>query len=48
MTANVENTALYLLELLDLGLLKHGEDIGASLLSSPLSLIGGLLTRLRK
>lgn len=28
----------YLLELLDLGLLKHGEDIGAGLLSS-LSLI---------
>lgn len=29
----------YLLELLDLGLLKHGEDIGAGLLSSSLSLI---------
>lgn len=38
--------AAYLLELLDLGLLEHGEDVGTSLLSSPLSLIGGLLTRL--
>lgn len=40
--------APYLLELLYLGLLKHGEDIGARLLSSPLSLIGGLLTCLRR
>lgn len=29
----------YLLELLDLGLLKHGEDVRAGLLSSSLSLI---------
>lgn len=36
----------YLLKLLDLRLLKHGEDIRAGLLSS-LSLIGGLLTRLK-
>lgn len=36
---DIENTAAYLLELLDLRLLKHGEDVGASLLSSPLSLI---------
>lgn len=42
-----EDTVLYLLELLNLGLLKHGEDIGARLLSSPLSLIGGFLTCLR-
>lgn len=45
---DIENTAAYLLELLDLRLLKHGEDVGASLLSSPLSLIWGLLTRLGK
>lgn len=45
---DLENTAAYLLELLDLRLLKHGEDVGASLLSSPLSLIWGLLTRLGK
>lgn len=38
---------LYLFELLYLGLLEHGEDIGASLLSSPLSLVRGLLTCLR-
>lgn len=37
----------YLLELLDLGLLKHGEDVRAGLLSSPLSLIRGLFTRLQ-
>lgn len=29
----------YLLELLDLRLLEHGEDVGAGLLSSSLSLI---------
>lgn len=45
---DIETTAAYLLELLDLRLLKHGEDVGASLLSSPLSLIWGLLTRLGK
>lgn len=45
---DVEEPAAYLFELLDLGLLKHGEDIGASLLSSPLSLIWGLFTRLGK
>lgn len=38
----------YLFELLNLGLLKHGEDIGAGLLCSPLSLIGGLLTCLKR
>lgn len=45
---DAEEPAAYLLELLDLGLLKHGEDIGTSLLSSPLSLIWGLFTRLGK
>lgn len=43
-----DSTVRYLLELLYLVLLEHGEDIGARLLSSPLSLIGGLLTRLRR
>lgn len=36
----------YLLKLLDLRLFKHGEDVGAGLLSSPLSLVWGLFTRL--
>lgn len=36
---NTDNMTLYLLKFLDLRLLKHGEDVGASLLSSPLSLI---------
>lgn len=36
---DLDDTAAYLLELLDLRLLKHGEDVGASLLSSPLSLV---------
>lgn len=38
----------YLLKFLDLWLLKHGEDVGASFLSSPLSLIWGLFARLGK
>lgn len=38
-----EEMVPYLLELLYLGLFKHGEDIGAGLLCSPLSLVGGLL-----
>lgn len=40
------NESPYLLELLYLWLLKHGEHIGAGLLSSSLSLFGGLFTRL--
>lgn len=45
---DTENMAAYLFKLLDLRLLKHGEDVRASLLSSPLSFIWGLFTRLRK